>query len=72
MALRNLAATQAAILVKNFHDDRCRILNKALDQETWRPAERVLDPALSGLLNHLLTHHEVVRAFFPTFHILFS
>ncbi|VUZ43713.1 unnamed protein product [Hymenolepis diminuta] len=59
MALRNLAATQAAILVKNFHDDRCRILNKALDQETWRPAERVLDPALSGLLNHLLTHHEL-------------
>nr|CDS29875.1 diagnostic antigen gp50 [Hymenolepis microstoma] len=59
MTLRNLAATQAAVLVKNFHEERCRILNKSLDQETWRPAERVFDPALSGLLNHLLTHHEL-------------
>ncbi|KAM7538699.1 hypothetical protein Aperf_G00000050873 [Anoplocephala perfoliata] len=62
MALRNLAATQAAILVKNFHNEQCRTLEEALNHETWRPAEKGLDPALAGLLNHLLTHHELAKS----------
>ncbi|CDS37912.1 hypothetical protein EmuJ_000520450 [Echinococcus multilocularis] len=60
--LRNLVATEAALLIQSFHEDRCKTLKQKLDQETWCPAEKGLDPSLSGLLSHLVICHELRKS----------